>query len=132
MSTLRYNRVRNQKTGPDGKKLCLVCEGKLPGRRSSYCSDECWYRNTPSLMRRLVHRRDKGICALCNADTNNRELGWAWEMDHIVPVIEGGGLCGVDGYRTLCIPCHKKESAALAKRRAQARQDAKRPLLKSA
>lgn len=42
-----------------------------------------------------------------------------WEMDHIVPVIEGGGGCGLDGLRTLCIPCHHKQTAQLAARRAR-------------
>jgi 5-methylcytosine-specific restriction endonuclease McrA len=44
-----------------------------------------------------------------------------WEADHRVPVIEGGGLCSLEGMRTLCIPCHKKATAALAARRAAAR-----------
>lgn len=44
-----------------------------------------------------------------------------WEADHIVPVIEGGGCCGLQNYRTLCQLCHKAETAALAKRRAEAR-----------
>lgn len=43
--------------------------------------------------------------------------GHLWEWDHIVPVIEGGGLCGRDGYRCLCIRCHKAETAKLAARR---------------
>ena len=41
-----------------------------------------------------------------------------WEADHIIPVCEGGGCCGLDNYQTLCLRCHKKESAKLAKRRA--------------
>ena len=45
-----------------------------------------------------------------------------WEADHIVPVVEGGGECGLDNIRTLCVPCHKDETAALAARRAQARR----------
>ncbi len=52
-----------------------------------------------------------------------------WDADHILPVAEGGGGCGLDNYRTLCIWCHKDETAKLAKRRAIARQDHKRPLL---
>ena len=48
-----------------------------------------------------------------------------WEADHIVPVIEGGGLCGIDGYRTLCIRCHRLETAELAARRALDRRRAK-------
>ena len=53
--------------------------------------------------------------------------GDLWDADHIVPVIEGGGECGLDNYRTLCIPCHKKETAALAAKRAKERRQ-KRPL----
>lgn len=39
-----------------------------------------------------------------------------WEMDHIVPVSEGGGLCGLDGYRTLCHKCHSAETNKLRRR----------------
>lgn len=46
-----------------------------------------------------------------------------WEADHIVPVCEGGGFCGLDNYRTLCVFCHRRETAALAARRAQARRE---------
>ena len=45
-----------------------------------------------------------------------------WEADHVVPVVEGGGLCSLEGMRTLCIPCHKKATAALAARRAASRR----------
>lgn len=33
--------------------------------------------------------------------------GGLWDADHIVAVKEGGGDCGLDNIRTLCIPCHK-------------------------
>jgi 5-methylcytosine-specific restriction enzyme A len=49
-----------------------------------------------------------------------------WQADHILPVVEGGGECGLDNYRTLCVGCHKRETAALAKRRAEARKAAPR------
>ena len=42
-----------------------------------------------------------------------------WEADHIVPVCEGGGCCGLDNLRTLCLPCHRAETAVLAGRRRQ-------------
>jgi 5-methylcytosine-specific restriction protein A len=45
-----------------------------------------------------------------------------WDMDHIVPVAEGGGSCGLDNLRTLCVPCHRGETRALAGRRAAARR----------
>lgn len=44
-----------------------------------------------------------------------------WEADHIVPVVEGGGCCGLENYRTLCQLCHKNETAVLAGRRAESR-----------
>ena len=46
--------------------------------------------------------------------------GHAWEADHIIPVIEGGGQCDLTGYRTLCIACHKQATKDLAARRAKA------------
>jgi 5-methylcytosine-specific restriction protein A len=33
--------------------------------------------------------------------------GGLWDADHIIPVKDGGGLCGLDNLRTLCISCHK-------------------------
>jgi 5-methylcytosine-specific restriction protein A len=45
-----------------------------------------------------------------------------WDADHIVPVVEGGGTCGLDGYRTLCVWCHRQETAKLATRRARERR----------
>lgn len=48
-----------------------------------------------------------------------------WEADHIVPVVEGGGQCGLENYRTLCVPCHKRVTAELAARRAAARRAAR-------
>jgi 5-methylcytosine-specific restriction endonuclease McrA len=45
-----------------------------------------------------------------------------WQADHVVPVVEGGGECGLEGFRTLCVPCHRVETAALAARRAAARR----------
>lgn len=45
-----------------------------------------------------------------------------WDMDHIVPVSEGGGACGLENLRTLCLPCHKQHTAELAAKRAEARR----------
>lgn len=30
-----------------------------------------------------------------------------WQADHVLEVAEGGGLCGLEGIRTLCLWCHK-------------------------
>jgi hypothetical protein len=44
-----------------------------------------------------------------------------WEMDHRIPVVEGGGACSLENLRTLCRACHRRETSALAGRRARAR-----------
>ena len=49
-----------------------------------------------------------------------------WEMDHRVPVVEGGGDCGLENLRTLCCDCHHRVTAELAARRAEERRRAKR------
>lgn len=50
------------------------------------------------------------------------EDGAWWQADHVVPVVEGGGGCGLDGLRTLCTLCHLAETKALARRRAERRR----------
>ncbi len=40
--------------------------------------------------------------------------GGLWDADHIIPVKEGGGMCGLENIRTLCIKCHKAETKTLA------------------
>ncbi len=47
---------------------------------------------------------------------NLDQSGQYWQADHIVPVAEGGGECGLDNMRTLCTPCHKAATRALRKR----------------
>lgn len=51
----------------------------------------------------------------------HRRQSW-WEADHIVPVVDGGGQCGIENYRTLCIRCHRKVTRELRARLAQKRK----------
>ena len=39
-----------------------------------------------------------------------------WQADHIIPVAEGGGDCGLENLRTLCTPCHLRETERLKSR----------------
>jgi len=39
--------------------------------------------------------------------TPNKNGGGLWDADHIIPVKNGGGQCGLENMRTLCISCHK-------------------------
>jgi 5-methylcytosine-specific restriction endonuclease McrA len=45
-----------------------------------------------------------------------------WDADHITEVIWGGGQCSLENYQTLCVPCHKRKTARLAKVRAAERK----------
>ena len=47
-----------------------------------------------------------------------------FEIDHITPIIEGGDWFDPANLRTLCIPCHRRETRALAARLAVARRNA--------
>jgi len=66
---------------------------------------------------------------LCSANWNlpkntralNRLLqspkeGDFWQADHIKAVSEGGGSCGMENFRTLCVPCHQNETQKLKHR----------------
>jgi len=53
-----------------------------------------------------------------------------WEADHIIPVVEGGPTT-FENLRTLCVPCHKAETAGLKARLALKRLRQRRGLLPS-
>jgi 5-methylcytosine-specific restriction endonuclease McrA len=103
----------------------------------------CW----PGHARQRVKERDHGICAGCGRDTVTRRLRrsgpitprpddaryagrycravWterhAWELDHIVPLADGGTHELVN-MQTLCRPCHRTKTAREAAERAQRRK----------
>lgn len=158
--------------GPNGRALCRRCSVEVPPARRTFCSDACieeWkVRTNPTFARRLVFKRDAGVCALCRLDCDAAErqlhdmvaelrrrgvplhclhaswpvaakdfflacerFGWRrpgpfvptlWQMDHVVPVVEGGGACGLDNLRTLCLPCHRDVTNQLRRRRASMRR----------
>ena len=128
--------------GPNGERYCRYCGKQVPKGRRTWCSDDCveeaLIRCHPGHAAGKVLRRDNGICAICGIDTRwalkrarkdkiffdemidrgfpNLWRRW-WEADHVIPVVKGGGFCGLDNYRTLCVPCHKAETAKLRKSR---------------
>lgn len=116
--------------GPGGRTLCRRCGQEVPKDRRTFCSKGCVHewrlRTDPSYVRLKVFERDRGVCGGCGADTQakrSRGTGNLWQADHIVPVVEGGGECGIENYRTLCTECHKRETAALRKRLAISRSN---------
>lgn len=167
MSNVRVGVIPYHRTG-----ICRGCGGKVPRSRLTWCSYECVTaalirKGDPTVVRRAVLERDRGVCADCGLDTEQvarvlaflqaghqrnesladlargqaarvwlfrsvlgaRRIGHLWEADHIIPVIEGGGGCGLEGYRTLCLVCHRLVTAELARRRARRRREAGMGLL---
>ncbi len=121
-----------------------------PNRRRRWhphCVDA--YNTTdPRELRRFVRRRDHGRCAVCALDTyalrrrtrgrkpwaKLRERGFVrrrslWELDHVVPLIDGGGHEPAN-LQTLCVPCHREKSGRENRARAQQRRAVRRPSAK--
>lgn len=61
--------------GPTGRPLCYWCEGEIPAasRRQTWCGqacvDEFMLIVSQAYARRLVKRRDGGVCRACGLDT---------------------------------------------------------------
>lgn len=106
--------IKSLPRGPRGFALCRWCQTETPGPRRTFCGESCIHewkiRTNPGYVRQQVFKRDQGVCAACGKDRHQ------WQADHIVPVAEGGGGCGLDGYRTLCTKCHQLETNALRRR----------------
>lgn len=121
--------------GPDGRALCRFCKQSVPPGRMTFCSSRCvdrWRLTTDgSYIRAKLFERDKGVCSFCSEDTEDtkRQLTKTpkdyfyykkhplWQAHHVKAVFEGGGLCGLEGYLTLCNACHAGVSAAQRERR---------------
>lgn len=115
---------------------CRWCHGPVHKPRIYYCSDSCLNEiavrvNWGAAVRAVV-LRDKGICAKCGLDCRalKRQIRLEgnnslirkyripkylaskrlWQCDHIRPVKDGGGGCGIENLQTLCWRCHKKKT----------------------
>lgn len=94
--------------------------------RSRFCGRSTTQRYN---WQRKLYEPEHCDCRYHRAVRDLRRRGWhdvhtraLWDADHIKPVIEGGGGCPLENLRTLCVPCHKTETAKLAARRAVARR----------
>jgi len=124
----------------DGEKQGEV---NLQRRWHPSCVD-IYNATDPREARRRVRKRDRGRCAECKLDTNAlrrkiramgrgrtqelRRLGFKprkslWELDHIVPLVDGGSH-DLDNLQTLCTPCHIKKTAEEARLRAARAREA--------
>jgi 5-methylcytosine-specific restriction endonuclease McrA len=122
-----------------------------PDRRRNWhpACVETYKLSWPGHAKLRVKERDGGICAACGRDTVTRRLRrsrpitprpgdtrhagpycravWterhAWELDHIVPLADGGGH-ELGNMQTLCRPCHRAKTAREAAERARRRRAA--------
>lgn len=92
------------------------------------CGIDCHYIKTTAA-RLCLYPFGGRAWGVFNPWNNRGQWGsWAttshqyWQADHIIPVAEGGGVCGLDNYRTLCLRCHKLDTAELAGRLADERK----------
>lgn len=130
------------------KGCCRFCRGQVPAGRLTFCSELCVknyraYRSGGGL-RAALFERDNGVCKTCGLDCTavwdelrrwkssfpviaerilrelriNERTKTLWDADHIVPVSEGGGACGLSNIATLCRWCHKNKSGDDSRRRA--------------
>lgn len=116
----------------------------------TFCSPDCVHehklRSNPGYLRDCLFARDRGVCAVCRTDTvavlaelrrlapkarkravdalgyaaHRVKIGSLWDADHIRPVAQGGGECGLENLTTLCVACHRRKTAAQARARQQA------------
>jgi len=119
-------------------------EGEVDRRRRWHpaCVDE-YNLSDPREARTWLRRRQRGVCQDCGLDTyavrrkvrakkrgraaTLRELGFLprqslWQLDHIVPLIDGGTHERAN-LQTLCVPCHRKKTAEEARRRGAKRAE---------
>jgi 5-methylcytosine-specific restriction protein A len=105
--------------GPNGRPLCRWCGTEVSGRRRTWCSDACVHEYLGrqwGAIRAQVIRRDQA-CRECGL-TYPATARTRWEVDHIVPVADGGGA-EMENLRLLCVTCHKRVTAEWRRSRAR-------------
>lgn len=98
------------------ERKCDWCGRDLPKRRRRWCSDACsiavnenhWY----SSGRVRTLRKDRFTCRKCGKSRNDKVKV---QVNHIKPCKGKHSLAGcwhhLDNLETLCVECHKKETA---------------------
>lgn len=70
-----------------------------------------------------VTKRDNSCCYMCGieqGDPDDPETK-PHELDHIIPIFEGGAVDNLDNLGLACVPCHEVKSKAEAARANQRR-----------
>jgi 5-methylcytosine-specific restriction enzyme A len=77
-------------------------------------------------LKRAVTARDNGCCYLCGAEPPADPDAPAHELDHKIPISEGGAREDLDNLGLACPPCHTAKSAAESLRANQRKQQRRR------
>jgi 5-methylcytosine-specific restriction endonuclease McrA len=120
-------RLCDRDCGRIARYVTAILDAPAAVRQTAWSRSACAYREIePDPV--LVRRRDRWIHMLRRLRLLSSEpwdssarLRHLWEADHMEPVCWGGHN-GLDNYRTLCRPCHRAETARLARARAAAKR----------
>jgi len=114
------------------KRREVLAWEKDKANRAPNCS-ELRFRRSDNSIDLTLYGAVKSVCAKLRIESvgdwpDPRTRKTFWDADHILEVVNGGGLCGIENYQTLCVPCHKAKTAKLAKDRSEARRREKKEL----
>ena len=86
------------------KGICKLCntDTKLIAKKALQLKTE----------EKIIYLKENNI-SLKRKIWKRKHGGGLWDADHIIAVKDGGGLCGLENIRTLCIKCHKNVTKEL-------------------
>lgn len=130
-----------------GHSLCRECREVIPKGRRAYCSDPCHWnymiRHSPEFAAAMFRQKYGTRCAGCGKDEESVKRAWSaaydllfaeeslefllpfkdFPLDHVKPVSDGGGSCGLENYRLLCPKCHTGITSTFNRDRAARRRE---------
>lgn len=101
------------------------CSQKVKGRRKSWATEECVrfvnqvtciLIGKSEFIRNVIAELYGNKCCKCGGDwqtlrrPNENDWRTVLELDHILPVHQGGGGSWLSNYQLLCFKCHKEKS----------------------
>jgi hypothetical protein len=97
-------------------QIRAICASRCLGETAGFAPCALWTRAAWIELKRSRGTLRQRLLAKWGLKRLTRKT--LWDADHRVPVSEGGGECDLDNLRTLCLICHRRETAVLRRRRA--------------
>ena len=85
--------------------ICKIC-----GEDTKTIAKQALFLQQSNLIKELEDYLKTKSISLKRKIWKKKVGGGLWDADHIVQVKDGGGQCGLDNIRTLCIKCHKDKT----------------------